>query len=171
METTFTFDNHTIRSVDQEDGSSWFIARDICRALEIGHISMAMDRLPKNEKLSAVILHSGQNRKVWLVNEHGLYRLAMESRAKNAQRFKDWVIYEVLPSIRKTGAFTDTKYKPTDSDAQNILSIASAEFYTREKLLLYSDKLVQKAGKEKDVRKVKALHKYAKELQKSAELM
>uniref|UniRef100_Q47HX8 BRO, N-terminal n=1 Tax=Dechloromonas aromatica (strain RCB) TaxID=159087 RepID=Q47HX8_DECAR len=93
------------------DDQPWFVARDICEALELGwdksNNVYAPSRLVKplhdDEKASKQIATSGQ--KVILVSESGLYKLIMRSDKPQAKAFQDWVTKEVLPSIRKTGSF------------------------------------------------------------------
>jgi len=83
----------------------WFIASDLCQALEHSDVSMACARLDEDEKLIQTLLVSGQNRRVMTVNESGLYHLIMTSRMEKAKEFRKWVTGEVLPSIRKNGMY------------------------------------------------------------------
>lgn len=87
------------------NGEPWFIAKDACRALKIGNPSQALTRLDDDEKGISDINTRGGYQKMSIVNEPGLYRLISASRAKNARKFQRWVYHEVLPSIRKHGAY------------------------------------------------------------------
>lgn len=49
---------------------------------------------------------SGQNREMVVISESGLYRLVLTSRKPQSEPFQDWVVQEVLPSIRKTGSYS-----------------------------------------------------------------
>ena len=91
-----------IRTVTLE-GEIWFVAVDVCKALEIKNVSDAVDRLDDDEKNTIVINESiaGNPNKV-IVSEAGLYRLIFTSRKPDAKKFRKWVTSEVLPSIRKT---------------------------------------------------------------------
>lgn len=111
------------------DGEPWFVAADVCRALELGNTSQAMRRLRDNEKQSiilpnevskdgvtnTIILNEGINNatssgwienRVTIVNEPGFYRLVFSSRKEEAEEFQNWVYHEVLPAIRKTGSYS-----------------------------------------------------------------
>lgn len=100
----FNFNDNQIRVVDI-DGQPWFLAADICRALDHTDTSVSVGRLDDDEKLPQTLFVSGQNRNVWLINESGLYSLILTSRKPEAKQFKKWVTAEVLPSIRKTGQY------------------------------------------------------------------
>ena len=88
------------------DGESWFIAKDICCALGLQDVSMTVKRLDDDEKLIQTLFVSGQGRETWTVNESGLYGLIFLSRKPEAKAFRKWVTNEVLPSIRRTGAYS-----------------------------------------------------------------
>lgn len=87
------------------DGEAWFVAPEVCKLLGISNVSDALSSLEDDEKLTSVIPRAGQNRKVNLVNESGLYSLIFRSRKSSAIRFRKWVTKVVLPAIRKTGSF------------------------------------------------------------------
>lgn len=90
-----------IRAV-QLDGEPWFMAADVCRALDIGNPTQAMTRLDDDE---VTLISNEGGREVNFVNEPGLYSLVLGSRKPEAKAFKRWITHEVLPSIRKTGAY------------------------------------------------------------------
>lgn len=102
----FTF-NPTKQPIRTEikDGEPWFVAKDVCDALQIINITDTMNRLDDDEKLTSVVSNSGQGRQMWLVNESGLYNLIFQSRKAEAKAFRKWVTNEVLPTIRKTGRY------------------------------------------------------------------
>ena len=104
--TTFTFNpsNQPVR-VETIGGEPWFVAKDVCDALSLTNITETLNRLDDDEKLTSVILNSGQGRQMWLVNESGLYNLIFQSRKPEAKAFRKWVTAEVLPTIRKTGRY------------------------------------------------------------------
>lgn len=87
------------------DGEPWFVAKDICAALELGTTSKALERLDEDEKGVNSILTLGGNQNISVVSESGLYSLVLGSRKKEAKAFKRWVTHEVIPSIRKHGAY------------------------------------------------------------------
>lgn len=85
------------------DNDPWFVASDICKALDIANTTQAMQRLDDDEKSMLNIGLSGGATNC--VNEYGLYSLVLASRKKEAKNFKRWITHEVLPSIRKTGSY------------------------------------------------------------------
>lgn len=91
-----------VRSVCAEE-QTWFIAADICHALELTNPSVAVSRLDDDEKAKFNLGFSGG--RAWCVNEPGLYALIMASRKPEAKAFKRWVTHEVLPSIRRHGLY------------------------------------------------------------------
>jgi anti-repressor protein len=100
----FDFEGAAVRTVER-DGEPWFIALDVCRVLDLNNSSQAISRLDDDEK--GVITNDtlGGAQDIAIINESGLYSLTLTSRKPAAKRFKKWVTSEVLPSIRKTGAY------------------------------------------------------------------
>lgn len=93
-------------------GEPWFIAQDICRAMDIKDVSSAVEPLDDDEKARKVLTltNTGQ-REVLIVSESGLYTMILRSRQATtpgslAHRFRRWVTKEVLPAIRKTGSYS-----------------------------------------------------------------
>ena len=84
----------------------WFVAKDVCDCLEIVNSRHALTRLDDDEK-NTVVLNDGikGNPEKSIVNEYGLYSLVLSSRKPEAKEFKRWITHEVLPSIRKYGAY------------------------------------------------------------------
>ena len=61
----------------------------------------------EEDKLTRCFTDSGQNRKMYIINESGLYALIFGSKLESAKRFKHWVTSEILPTIRKTGGYVN----------------------------------------------------------------
>lgn len=93
-----------IRTIER-NGEVWFVATDVCRALELGNPSETVKRLDKDELTSVQLRSDTQKREMNIINEPGLYSLILGSRKPEARAFKRWVTHEVLPSIRRTGAY------------------------------------------------------------------
>lgn len=93
-----------IRAVEK-DGEPWFVAADVCKALELGETHVAMRRLDDDEKDRYLIPTPGGDQESSIVNEPGLYSLVLGSRKPEAKAFKRWITHEVIPSIRKTGGY------------------------------------------------------------------
>ena len=102
------------------DKSPWVVAKDICDVLEISNSRDALIKLDDDEKLMSVLPTSGQNRKMWLVNESGLYALIMRSNKPQAKVFRKWVTSEVLPAIRKKGRYVQPQSMGEYIDARDI---------------------------------------------------
>lgn len=98
----------------QKDDEVWFVASDVCRALEIGNPSQALTRLEEDEK-STIISNEGatKGREINIISEAGLYNLVLGSRKPEAKAFKRWITHEVVPQIRKTGSYGVAK-TPTE---------------------------------------------------------
>ena len=89
-------------------GDPWFVAKDVCDCLGIKNPSDAISNLLNDEKNTLVLtegIRKRGNPNVTIVSESGLYTLIMRSRKKEAIDFQRWVTREVLPSIRKHGAY------------------------------------------------------------------
>lgn len=91
--------------MEEINNQAWFIAKDVCAALELSDVSMTVKRLDEDEKLTQTVFVSGQGREMWFINESGLYNLIFQSRKPEARAFRKWVTSEVLPAIRRTGVF------------------------------------------------------------------
>lgn len=87
------------------NGEIWFVAADVCRALELSDTHKAVDRLDDDEKGTNSIPTLGGPQDMLTVNEPGLYALILGSRKPEARAFKRWITHEVLPQIRRTGAY------------------------------------------------------------------
>ena len=84
----------------------WFVGKDVAAILGYKDTSDAMKRhVDDEDKLTRRFADSGQNREMYIINESGLYSLVLSSKLPSAKEFKRWVTSEVLPSIRKHGAY------------------------------------------------------------------
>ncbi len=100
----FNFGDWAIR-IEVIDGEPWFVAADVCAALDIINPSHAVTRLDEADLANSYVSSSGQRRSMKIVNESGLYDLVLDSRKPEAKKFRKWITSEVLPSIRKTGSY------------------------------------------------------------------
>jgi len=101
----FEFESHALRVNLDAAGQPWFVAADVCAALDLPETHKAIARLDDDEKGRNSIPTPGGLQEMSVVNESGLYNLVLGSRKPEAKRFKRWITHEVLPSIRKTGAY------------------------------------------------------------------
>ena len=83
----------------------WFLAQDVCDILGLGNNREAVRKLDDDEKLTSVVMTSGQGRNMNFVNESGLYNLIFQSRKPEAKAFRKLVTDVILPSIRKFGFY------------------------------------------------------------------
>lgn len=112
--TIFNYGQNEVRTVIGKDGEPWFVAKDVCSILEIGNVSMALNRLDYDEKGISTIDTLGGGQSMLVISESGLYELIFNSRKPEARAFKKWVKTEVLPSIRKTGSYSMRNQSPTN---------------------------------------------------------
>ncbi|MFQ8774917.1 MAG: phage antirepressor KilAC domain-containing protein [Finegoldia magna] len=114
-----------IRTVTKNN-EPWFIATDVCSALDISNTSQALTRLDDDEK-NTIILNEGiGNPNKSIVSEYGLYNLILASRKKEAKKFKRWITHEVIPSIRKHGAYMSSEViEKTLSDPDYLIRLAT----------------------------------------------
>mgnify|MGYP000894040697 CR=1 FL=1 len=138
----------TIRTVSR-NGEPWFVAADVCRALEIVNNRDALSRLDADEKGVGSTDTPGGNQDMTIVNEPGLYALVLGSRKPEARAFKRWITHEVIPDIRKHGMYA------TDNTVERMLDnpdamIALLERYRDEK----AQRVALEAKAEKDAPKV-----------------
>ena len=107
----FYFNSAALRTLTDEAGEPWFVAKDVCDILEISNPSDALKRLDDDERSRFNLGRQGETN---IVNEAGLYVLVLGSRKPEAHEFKRWVTHEVLPQIRRTGGYIHT----TDTDSE-----------------------------------------------------
>lgn len=100
----FDFESQAVRVLDR-DGEPWFVASDVCRALDLVNSRKAVAALDGDEKDVTIGDTPGGAQKLQVINESGLYALIFKSRKPAAKRFRKWVTGEVLPAIRKTGRY------------------------------------------------------------------
>lgn len=115
----FDFKGATLRTLTDEAGEPWFVAKDVCDILGMSNPSMAVTALDKDEVAQIdpkdyLGSENRSNQAVNIVSEPGLYKLIMRSRKPEAKEFQRWVTHEVLPQIRKTGGYIPTS--ETDDD-------------------------------------------------------
>jgi len=101
-----------IRALKQNN-DPWFIAADVCQALDIKNVTQAVERLDDDERS---MFNIGRQGSANCVNEYGLYNLVLASRKPEAREFKRWITHEVLPAIRKDGGYILTSPEDTEAD-------------------------------------------------------
>ena len=100
----------SIRTLINEKGETWFVGRDVAKALGYSNTRGALqDHVDDDDKGVAKRDTLGGTQQMVVINESGLYSLILSSKLPSAKAFKRWVTSEVLPQIRKTGGYIPTK--------------------------------------------------------------
>jgi prophage antirepressor-like protein len=96
-----------VRTLTDEVGVIWWVAKDVGDALGIPEVRSTLRNFPSDENTVRAI-HSIQagNPNHLMVNEPGLYRLIFISRKPEAEAFKRWIFHDVIPTLRRTGTYT-----------------------------------------------------------------
>ncbi len=146
----FSFESFVVRVLPDDSGNPWFVAADVCDALDIKNVTQAVNRLDDDERSMFNIGRQGETN---VINESGLYSLILGSRKPEAKRFKKWVTSEVLPAIRKTGRY---ETKPAfDPNSLSRLDIARMLLESEtEKLALEQEKKLLEAQKAEQATKI-----------------
>lgn len=132
------FDLNTYIRVIEIEGQPWFVAKDVCKGLQIKNSRAAVSGLDNYERTTFTNSNIDEvdlklpNRGLQFVNESGLYSLIFRSRKPKAKRFKRWVTSEVLPEIRKTGSYGQTSLP-------HYFNPSRLEYLTTEEFLLYKN--------------------------------
>ena len=140
---TFNFESNSIRTL-AINNEPWFVAVDICRALNLSSPSMAIANLDDDEKYTLSLTEGiegvgKQVQELNLVSESGMYTLILRCRdavkkGSVPHRFRKWVTAEVLPAIRKTGKYES---KTTVDDRTGLRN--AVNMLVSKKGLIYSD--------------------------------
>lgn len=131
----FHFHEHDIRVVDQ-GGEPWFVAKDVAEVLGYAKPENAVARHCKAQ--STTPKQGGGS--LTLIPERDVYRLIMRSKLPAAEQFEDWVVGEVLPTIRKTGGYA--QQAPAELSRLEILQMAMQSEEERVKLAAQNTALI-----------------------------
>lgn len=141
---TFVFEETEVRTVIK-DSEPWFVGKDIAEILGYSNSSDALGRHVDPEDKADVVIHDGrQNRNMNAVNESGMYALIFGSKLPKARKFKGWVTREVLPSIRRHGAYMDSEtIEKALADPDTIIQLATALKEEREEKMLLEQQIAE----------------------------
>ena len=139
----FNYKNNEVRTTIK-DGEIWFVLKDVCDVLGLSNSRRVAERLDDDEKANVTqsdIRNASfeiPNRGLTLINESGLYKVILRSDKPEAKKFMHWVSHEVLPSIRKHGAYiTSAKMEELMNDPETwVKLIRTLQQERREKELL-----------------------------------
>lgn len=131
---SFNFDNQKVRTL-AINRQPYFVGKDVAEILGYKRTADAIrENVPDKFKGVGVLPTPGGKQRVTVISEAGLYKLAFKSHAKNAEKFTDWVASEVLPSIRKHGAYmTDEKIEEVLLNPDTIIKLATELKTERER--------------------------------------
>lgn len=121
----FSFEGKEVRTV-MIDNEPWFIGKDVADVLGYSNSRKALaDHVDSDDKDDVTIRDAiGRLQTMTVINESGLYSLILKSQLPGAKRFKRWVTSEILPSIRKHGAYmTEDVIAKTLSDPNYIIGL------------------------------------------------
>lgn len=122
-------------NVIQLNEEPWFIAKEIAGILGFNHVPSMIRGLDEDEKDVHLMHTLGGDQEVSIINESGLYSLILRSKKAEAKQFKKWVTSEVLPSIRKNGAYlTTTKAEEILANPDIIIGLATQVKESRAKI-------------------------------------
>ena len=135
---TFNFESNSIRTL-AINNEPWFVAKDLCNAINISNYRDAIERLDEDEKGVALTDTLGGQQEMNIVSESGMYTLILRCRdavkkGSVPHRFRKWVTAEVLPAIRKTGKYES---KTTVDDRTGLRN--AVNMLVSKKGLIYSD--------------------------------
>lgn len=109
--TPFSYEDHEVRVLDI-NGEPWFVLADLCKVLALSNPAVVAKRLDEADVSRTYISSSGQRRAMTIITESGMYDLVVRSDSPAAKPFRRWVTHEVLPAIRRTGAYAITSPVP-----------------------------------------------------------
>ena len=119
----FEYSNNPIRTV-MRDGEPWWVLKDVCEVLGISNHKMTVQRLDPDEvSLTDLTDSMGRQQATTIISESGLYSVILRSDKPEAKPFRRWVTHEVLPAIRKTGAYSVSPYKPKASSVGEVIKL------------------------------------------------
>lgn len=119
----FNFNGSNIRTLLIED-EPYFVGKDVAEALGYEKPSQAVSKKVKSKHKGLSKMETPRGiQEMAVISEAGLYELVLKSKAPQAEEFQDWVTEEVLPTIRKHGAYaTETKLEEMLNDPQTMIT-------------------------------------------------
>jgi anti-repressor protein len=119
----FFYEGQKVRTIPK-CGESWWVLKDICDVLGLSNPTAVADRLDEDERAKFNLGRQGDTN---IINESGLYQVVLRSDKPEAKKFKRWVTHEVLPSIRRHGAYiTTSKMEEILNDPENLVRLLNS---------------------------------------------
>ena len=122
----FSYEGNEVRTVQKGSEILW-VLKDVCGILGIEKYRDAATRLDDDEREPVLVDTLGGRQEMIAVTESGLYSIILLSRKPEAKKFKRWVTHEVLPTIRKHGAYvTPAKLAELMNDPDSWIKVLTA---------------------------------------------
>ena len=139
----FNYNGNEVRTI-QKDGEPWWVLKDVCNVLDLSDTNKTAERLDVDELTRIKFVTGGQNREMLCINESGLYNVILRSDKPEAKPFRKWVTSEVLPSIRKHGAYmTPETLEQAILNPDTIIKLATELKVEQEKRVALESKVEQ----------------------------
>ena len=120
LERVFEYEGRQVRTMVL-DGEPWWVLKDVCDVLGLSNPTIVADRLDEDERSKFDLGRQGETN---IINESGLYNVIVRSDKLEAKAFKRWITHEVLPSIRKHGAYmTDSVVEMALQDPDTMIRL------------------------------------------------
>ena len=151
-----------VRTQVDEKGEPWFCAKDVCDALKHTNSRRAIAQLvDEGDVIKRYTPTSSGDQLMTYINESGLYSLILFSKLESAKRFKHWVTSDVLPTIRKRGAFfTNDALERAVREPDFLIKLASAIKHERQQKEMYAQKCTEQGETIKQLEKQSAYVDY-----------
>lgn len=151
-----------VRTQVDEKGEPWFCAKDVCDALKHTNSRRAIAQLvDEGDVTKRYTPTSSGDQLMTYINESGLYSLILFSKLESAKRFKHWVTSDVLPTIRKRGAFfSNDALERAVREPDFLIKLASAIKHERQQKEMYAQKCTEQGETIKQLEKQSAYVDY-----------
>lgn len=124
------------------DGEVWLVGKDIADDLGYQNGSRDINRhVDEEDRKKMMIFDGNQNKEAIVINESGLYALVLSSKLPTARKFRHWVTSEVLPSIRKTGSYTQPNLSNLSPQLQLLINMEMEQKRQAEQLATVEQKV------------------------------
>ena len=139
----FNFQNNSIRVSGTPD-NPLFCLPDVCRVLALSTpaktVAQIKEEFDIRGELNSYLIKDANNhtQTATFITEPQLYFVMMRSRAKLAKAFRQWIVNEVIPTIRKTGSYTQQENKKTSSYIQIFNQFCAEHRYSNEERAMFS---------------------------------
>lgn len=148
----FSYQSHEVRTVEM-NCEPWFVLKDVCDVLGLSTPARVAERLDSDEVSQAHLIDSvGRSQEMTIISESGLYNVILRSDKPEAKPFRKWVTSEVLPQIRKTGAYmapADPNLPPELAMVEGLLNSMKQMYSTQQR----HDKAIEQLTESMDTMK------------------